>query len=715
MNVLYALNGLLAGHNKTLSLQRLLDRAEWDDLPTLQAVLDVASRECHCLFQHDKVSARALHAVPFSQFPVLAHLQGGEWVILESLGEQDVALARLDGAEKRHEVLAWGEFRQLYQGELIRLVPETQVRDRRIADLLKPTGRSWFRRMLMQHRGSYKAIAMATFVGNFLAISSALFAMQVWDRVLPAQATNTLWVLALGVFVALGLDFALRNLRAALADSVGKQIGLDIANLSFTRMLDIKPDEKPASSGTMIAQLREIDGVRDTLTSTSVLALMDIPFVLVFFGVIWFVGGELVYVVALAIPLLVIPGLIAQWPLAHYANQNLKERSIRNAMLIEAVEHSEDIKLLQAESRFVALWERINRVSAHSDNHQKRVTNALMAWSNFVQQGVYTLVLVAGVYQILAGNLTQGSVLACTILTGRAIAPIGSVASIFMRLQNARLARKSLNDLFAKGVDHDPEVPKVRRGQLRGQFELSQVQAGYGEDEKVALAVASLVIKPGEKIAILGRTGAGKSTLLRLLSGMQAARQGDILLDGAPIGTLEADDLRRHLAYLPQGSSLFFGTVRENLLLSNPRATDEQLLRTLALAGAESLVQGHPAGLDRMLREGGAGLSGGQKQQLMLARTLLREPDILLLDEPTAAMDDTTERTVITRLTPWLAKRTLIIATHRPMSLALVDRIVVVEQNKIVLDGPKDDVLARLQAPTQMAANANKNPQGAQP
>lgn len=571
-------------------------------------------------------------------------------------------------------------------------------RNERVDDHLVAKPSSWLRGIFANQWSVLLDLGAGSLFGNLLAVGTSLFAMQVWDRVVPARSTNTLWVLASGVALALMLELLLRTARVSIADHFGKQADLRLSGMFFARVLDIRNDARPKSPGTLIAQLRDLEQLRETLTSSTMGVLIDLPFVVAFLFIIWMLGGPLVLVPLAAIPLLILPGLIAQIPLARLSKEGLSEAALRNAILMESIYRVEDIKTLQGEARFRHLWSDVNQVSADIGLRQRFLTGLLVNFAQTVQQLAYVGVLVAGVYGILDASLSFGAVLACSILTSRTIAPLAQIPAILSRLQNARVGKKGLDSLLTLPVDHDPEKRAYHKPTVAGQYRFESVSYSFDPQEKPALVIPRLQIEAGERIAILGRVGAGKSTLLRLAAGLATPSQGRILLDGTPMSQIDVADIRRNVGSVLQESSLFYGTLRENLQIARPLATDEEMMAAMRLARGEQLLLNQPHGLDLKLREGGLGLSGGQKQALILARTFLRSPNVLLLDEPTASFDEATESAVIERLRNWAGHRTMLIATHRYPVLSLVDRVIVIDGGRIVQDGPKDEVLKALRS-----------------
>lgn len=589
-------------------------------------------------------------------------------------------------------------------------------RDQRIDQFVQPHKKHWF---WENFRGSGRKIAeisLASILGNVLALAGILFSMQVYDRVIPAQSFPTLWVLFFGVVLAAGMEYIIRLMRTLVSDLMGKKIDLKVSSLFFVRAMSIKNDDRPKSTGSFISQLREIDQVRELLTSTTVSAAADMPFVLLFLGIMFFIGGPLVIIPLLAIPLIVIPGILIQWPMAKLAKEGMRESALRNAVLVETIEGIEDIKALQAEAYFQRQWEQTHEVSAAVGMKQRLWGARLTGWASTVQQLTYGGMLVFGVYLVLSGDITTGTLVASSMLSSRTIAPLMQLTMVFSRWQHAKSAMRGLDELLKKPVDRPADAELSHCPTLSGHFNVRNLQYTYDkENSPNVLGIGQLEIKPGERVAILGKVGAGKSTLLKLLSGQASPSQGKILIDGVDMTKVEPADIRRQMGYLSQDSRLFFGTLRQNLMLGYPHATDQEMLQALRISGALSMVQADASSLDKIINEGGRGLSGGQRQMVMLSRMILRNPQVVLLDEPTASMDEQLEDYVIRQLHAWLVGRTLIVVTHRPALLKLVDRIVVMDNGRVVADGPRDQILATAatNTPAPAAAVVAETKQGA--
>ena len=626
--------------------------------------------------------------------PVILLLENGSVAVVEAIDAEGRARYWLS---EGGDVVRESELTELLaQSQPQVAVPGVAARgrDARIDEFVQPYEQHWFWKNFRGMGRRIAEISLASVVSNVLALAGILFSMQIYDRVIPAQSEPTLWVLFVGVLIAAAIEYLIRLMRTQVSDLMGKRIDLKVSSMLFARAMNIRNEARPKSTGSFISQLREIDQVRELLTSTTVGAAADLPFIILFLFIMGFIGGPLVIIPLLAIPLIVIPGLLVQIPMARLAKEGMREGALRNAVLVETIEGVEDIKALQAEPYFQRQWEQTHEVSAAIGMKQRLWGARLTGWASSVQQLTYAGMLVFGTYLVLAGDITTGTLVASSLLSSRTIAPLMQLTMIFSRWQHAKSAMKGLDELLKKPLDQPEEGEMAHCPTLTGHYDLRNVQYTYDEENvKNVLTIGQLQIKPGERIALLGKVGAGKSTLLKLLAGQAKATQGKVIVDGVDINRIDPIDLRRQLGWLSQDSRLFFGTLRQNLMLGNPHASEQEMLQALRVSGALSLVQQDAASLDRIINEGGRGLSGGQRQMVLISRMILRQPQVVLLDEPTASMDEQLEEHVIRQMKSWLSGRTLVLVTHRPALLKLVDRIVVMDNGRIVADGPRDEIL----------------------
>ncbi|WP_175911536.1 MULTISPECIES: type I secretion system permease/ATPase [unclassified Burkholderia] len=588
---------------------------------------------------------------------------------------------------------------EIYGGFAILVKPAAKVDTRAGEVTPEPIGH-WLFKTVWRYRRFYYSAAVGAVLINVLGLASIFFTMNVYDRVVPNQAFVTLWSLAIGVAIAMAFEGISRYTRSHLLDAAGKKADLVMGTILFRKALSIQMEHKPQSSGSFANQLREFESVRDFATSATLSAVTDLPFVLLFAGVIFAVGGPLGWIPALMIPIIVGISVTIQWPLARAMKESLREASLKQGVLIESIEGLETLKAVGGEGYMQKRWETFSAMQSATSQRTKTLSSRAMTIVQFLQQVQTVVLVVTGVYLITEGRLTQGSLIASVMLASRATAPLNAVMGLALRFQQAKAAFESLNRLMEMPSERDPSREYLTNPPLVGRVELKDVRFSYPappmQPNPEILKGIHLAIEPGERVAVLGRIGSGKSTLLRVMGRMYMPTQGAMFLGGLAVEQIDPADWRRAVGYVGQDGRLFYGSLRQNVMIARPDATTEELLRVLKLTGLDHVAARHPMGVNLPIGEGGAGLSGGQRQLVALARTLLTHPQLLLLDEPTSAMDTQTEAAFIEHLARATAGQTLIVVTHRPSLLSLVDRIVVVEDGRIVADGPKEEILARL-------------------
>ncbi|MGM0517796.1 MAG: type I secretion system permease/ATPase [Pseudomonadota bacterium] len=653
--------------------------------------LDLVGRALHRVGVEGRVLAMRLDELGHRLLPALLVMRDGATAVLVEW-QDDEAVVLLPESGGGSERLSRQALAERYSGSAV--VARLAFRpDDRAGEFAREQGEHWLKGPLKKHWKTWGEVAVAALMANVLAISTALFAMQVYDRVIPTAAHDTLWILASGVVLAVVLEFVLRSLRAHLLDVTGKGLDLQLSSLLFDRVMQLKLAAKPGSTGAFSSQIREFEAVREFFTSSTVGTISDMPFVLLFLGVIGYIGGPVVWVPFIAIWLIVLPGLLAQGHLARLSRQNLHEGAVRQGVLLESIENLETVKATRAEGRNLRLWEHLSADLAEVGVRVRRLSTMLGYGATLVQQLTYVGVVVVGVYLIGAGEMTIGALIASTILASRTIAPMTQVAGILARWQHVKVALEGLDDLMQAPVERPAGRTFARKPSLRGHYRLEDVTLSYQEDGPAALAIRSLEIDAGDKVVLLGGNGAGKSSLLRILAGFSDPGSGRVVLDDVNLGQIEPADRRRAIGYLPQDIALFYGTLRENLLLDGAPHDDDQLFEVLEVVGLGHFVRRHPLGLDLPI-QGSGSVSGGQRQAIGLARLLLQDPRIVLMDEPTSAFDQTSENRVIDYLQGWLAGRTLVVSTHKKTLLSLVRRAVVLRDGRVVKDGPMESVVS---------------------
>lgn len=598
--------------------------------------------------------------------PFIVALPDGRAMYAESISADGRVQVILQGGGQHKNHVTMDDLLKLTQGgEVILTRPERNVPDARVDDYIKPFKKSWF-----------------------------------WDVVLRDRKYFT------SVLIAMGFEFTMRIMRVRLIDLIGKRADLKITDTVFGHALRIRMKERMRSTGTFVSQLRELENVRETITSTTVTAASDLPFFFLFLVILWLIAGPLALVPLVALFVMILPGLLLQPKLEVLANEAMRESTLRNASLIEAVQCAEDIKFHRAEPRFQQEWNYLNEKVGDTNLKVKFITQGLMTWSQTIQTLVFAVTVLCGAFLVMDGAITTGALLGASILSSRMMAPMAQISGLLARWQSTKVSLKSLNELMEKPVDAQYGTRLVHKPSLTGHYEFENVAITYDLQASPVLTIGSLTIRPGEKIAILGRNGSGKSTLLYALSGLLDPVAGQVRLDGINLAAIDPYDVRRDIGYLGANSRLLHGTLRDNMTLGAPKADDAQIIRALQIAGVADLVSSSPQGLSRVLWEGGIGLSGGQRQAVLLARTILTNPNIVLLDEPTSALDEIAEQKLIAGLKTWSQDKTLIVTTHRTSVLQLADRIIVMNNGRIALDGARDEVLKNLMSGSDAPAKA---------
>ncbi len=582
-----------------------------------------------------------------------------------------------------------------YSGYALFLRPEYQF-DGRTDDVAAPPAGSWFWGTLGTFWAAYGQVIMASVLINLFALASPLFIMNVYDRVVPNNAIATLWVLAIGAVIVFGFDFLLRNLRGYFVDAAGKSADVILASRIFRQVLNIEMQVRPQSAGAFASNLRDFESVREFFTSATVTTLVDLPFAFFFISIVWLLAGPVAYVPIAAVPLLILVGWLVQIPLNHAVGKVHAEAAQKHGILVEAIGGLETVKSLGAEGRMQSKWERFVGLTAETSRRSRLLSSLAINFSVLSSQLVTVGVMLVGVYMIGKGNLTVGGLIASVILSGRAMAPLGQLANVMVRLHQARAALGTLNKIMAMPVERPVGKVFVSRPVTQGAIELKNVEFSYPNQKLPALNGVSFRIEPGEKVAIIGRIGSGKSTIGKLLIGLYQPNEGSVLIDGVDLRQMDPADVRHGIGYVPQDVFLFFGTVRDNIAMAAPYVDDNLVIRAAELAGADEFIRRHPMGYDLPVGERGEALSGGQRQTIAVARALILDPPVLVLDEPTSSMDHSSESRLKGRLEGILPGKTLVVISHRASLLTLVDRIIVLDGGRVVLDGSRDAVLQRL-------------------
>lgn len=624
--------------------------------------------------------------------PALLLTDSGSTVLLVSLND-DQATVLLPETGKGEETLSIEQLNAIYTGTAV-LAKTKYRKDDRAGNYAREEPEHWFKGPLKACWPAYAEVAVASFVANLLAIATSLFALQVYDRVVPNSAFDTLFVLASGVVLAIVIDFILRVLRAHLLDATGKKLDIQLSSQLFERVMQIRLSAKPASTGAFSSQIREFESVREFFTSSTAATISDFPFIAIFLGVIAYIGGTVVWVPIFAILLMLLPSLLMQRKLARLSRANLREGAIKHGLMLEVIDNLETVKTTRAEGRNLQLWEELSAQLAQENITLKRIHSFLTLGSGMIQQLCYVGVLIVGVFEISEGNLTIGGLIACTMLVSRTIAPVNQMTGVLVRWQHVKVALEGLDELMRSPIERAENRKFVRKTSLAGDYHLENIQFRYSQEAALILDIQTLNIEAGSRIMLLGCNGAGKSTLLRILAGLSDLTNGRVLLDNVNLSQIDPSDRRQGIGYLPQDIALFHGTLRDNLLLDGEEHSDQELLQALDAIGLGTTVRQHSLGLDLPI-EGNGSVSGGQRQAIGLARIILQDPKVVLMDEPTAAFDQVSEEKVLIFLNQWLQGRTLIMSTHKRRMLTLGQRGIVLQQGKVVMDGPLKEILSK--------------------
>lgn len=637
---------------------------------------------------------RNLEAISTLNLPVLLLLEGDRCAVLRRWGDDGRALILPCEAEGGEQWVSREELTAAYSGQALFARPRHELEDLRAP--LMPRVEAWFRDTLKLSRWLYSDAILASLMINLLGLMVPLFVMQTYDRVVPNQATSTLWVLAIGLLIGTLFELILRVVRAHLLDQAGKKTDLILSATLFERITGMAMKARPATIGGFAQSIHDFQGLREFLTAVTLTSIIDLPFAVLMLAVIGLLGGWLVVIPLIAFPVTIIFAMLIQVRLRDTVEKSLSLGALRQALLIETLGGLETLKACSAESERQYQWETTHGALTRLDSHARNLSALATNGTLFIQQFCGMATIVAGVYSIIAGNLSVGALVATYMLGSRVLAPLGQIAGLITRYQQAQLTMRSTDALMALPQEREARQRPLERTQLQGALEVSHVSFRYAGQNAPALDNLAFGMKPGERIGIIGRSGSGKSTLARLIMGFYAPDEGQILLDGLDLRQLDVADLRQQIGYVAHDLPLLAGSLRDNLTLGARYVSDARMLEVAEITGVSELARQHPQGFDRPVGERGQLLSGGQRQAVLLARAMLLEPPIVLLDEPTSHMDNSSEDALRKRLHGWVQGKTLLLVTHRTSMLSLVDRLVVMDNGRIVADGPKEAVIEAL-------------------
>lgn len=629
--------------------------------------------------------------------PCILMLRGKKACILQSFSKDkrtaNIITPELSTGTSTIEI---SKLKEEYLGYAYYLKREFVPEDTSSTKLIDAGNDHWFWGTLKRSKKIYFDVVLASFIINLFVLASPLFTMNVYDRVVPNNAVETLWVLALGVSVVYGIDLFLKFVRSYFLEIAGKKSDIIMSSILFERVMDMKFSNKPKSVGSFASNLKEFDTVRNFFSSASLAAIVDLPFAIIFLIVTYFIGSYIVLVPIIIMIAILCYTFFIKDPLQNAIKSTFEASAIKNGILIESLSSLETIKTLGASGHIQWNWEEATGEIANRSIKSKIITTSITTVTSFLVQLNTIAIIVLGVYMIQDTHLTMGGLIAAVMLSSRAIAPMGQVASLAANFEQTKTAYQSLSKIMQMPVERPEGKKFVRRNSFDGKIEFKNVSFTYPDTTKGSLDRINFVIQPGEKVGIIGKNGSGKTTLQKLILGLYSPTEGSVLIDGIDINQIDPADLRRNIGYVPQDVVLFKGTVRENIVQKAPYVDDIQIIKAAKVSGVDEYVNAHPLGFDMPVFERGDGISGGQRQSIAVARAFLLDSPIILLDEPTNSLDNTVENKLKINLKTNTANKTMLLVTHRTSMLDLVDRLIVMDNGKILLDGPRDEVLARL-------------------
>ncbi|MGF1695586.1 type I secretion system permease/ATPase [Vibrio lamellibrachiae] len=643
-----------------------------------------------------KENRAELNEIPDLILPVVLLLKGGDACVLNSINADNKEAEIVTGESGLVPiVISLEDLETQFTGRYF-LVKKQFRYDERSPEVLKTREGHWFWGTIWQSKKIYRDVLIASILINIFAVAAPMFTRLVYDKVVPNLAFETLWVLASGIFVIFLFDLTLKLLRSYFIDVAGKKSDILISSKLFSKVLGIRMESKPPSVGAFARHLQEFESIREFFTSATISSLIDLPFSLLFLVLIWLMAGDIVYVPIVGVLILVIYSLLIQGPLRRAIEEGSRLASQKYANLIESISGLETVKLFGAQSQFQYRWEEAVAHMANWNIKSKRITDGIQNTAGFVQQASNVGMIIVGVYLIAEGELTMGGLIAATMLSGRAIGPMVQLSLLSTRYNQAKSSMTIIEQVMQMPDEQEEGKRYIHRPIVQGKIELDRVTFSYPDSPVASIRDLSLSINPGEKVAIIGRIGSGKTTLERLIMGLYQPTEGSVRIDETDIKQLHHIDIRRNIGCVPQDSNLFYGSIRDNITLGRPLADDRDVMDAANRAGVTVFTQQDPAGLERQVGEGGLLLSGGQRQAVAIARAILGRPPVLLLDEPTSAMDNRSEMHIKHQLGQMTEKETLILITHKTSMLDIVDRVIVMEKGSIIADGPKNQVLTNL-------------------
>ena len=642
-----------------------------------------------------KAVSRKIEEIDNKALPAVMILEDNKACVVLNIDKKDKIVTLIMPHVNEGEThISIESLQQIYTNNLLIVKPAYNFENRVQKDIDIKDNKRWFFRTMKKNISIYKLVIIAAILINIFVIFVPLFTMNVYDRVLPNKSIDTLWVLLVGIVFVLFFDLILKLIRAYFIEQAGKRADIRMSSKIFDQLLNIKLDSKPSSTGMFVSRLQSFESVREFFTTATITAFVDLPFVLLFIGVIFYIGGDLAYVSLATMLIAITFSWFMQRPIKKNILNSAKEEQIKQTVLTETVTGLEIIKSVRALNRMRTHWERSISQTSYYGNKSHYLSQIVTYFVGFISQLSGVLIVAFGVILASEGTITMGAIIAAMMLNSRVIGPVSQIVGMIIRLDRTMLSLENIDEIMKMPVERDPNKNFLSRPDLKGDIIFKDIEFSYKDQKFNVLKNINLTIKEGEKVGIIGKIGSGKSTFAKLLLNLYEPDKGSVIVNNTDIRQIDPVDLRRSIGYVPQEPFLFMGSIKDNISIAEQYASDEQILKASKIAGVHDFLGKHEAGYDLIVGERGEGLSGGERQSVTLARAILSNPNILLLDEPTNMMDELSETKFKKSLETIIKDKTLLLITHKPSLLSLVDRLIVIEDGKVVADGPKEKIIS---------------------
>jgi ATP-binding cassette subfamily C protein LapB len=681
-------------HERHATVESLIaGLAMYDSVMTPKMFIESANR----IGLSTKTVQRELKDISKAALPTVLILNNNRACVLVDIdhqkGKASVIMPDINSGETK---LKLKDLEEEYSQFALIVKPEYNFNNRIQKEVLIKKPQQWFWGTMKQNTTIYRKVIVAALLINLFILATPMFTMNVYDRVLPNNALATLWVLAIGILVVMLFDFVLKLMRAHFIEVAGKRSDIIMSSKIFDQLMNIRLDAKPASTGQFVSRLQSFESVREFFTSATVASIVDLPFIVLFVIIIFYIGGYVGFISIFTVIIAFGFSWYMQKPIKETVEQSSKEDQIKQTTLTEAVAGLEIIKSVRAQNRMRTHWENSIEKTTYYGKKSHFLSQIVTFFTAFISQFSNIAIVIAGVYLAGEGQMTMGAIIAAMMLNGRVIAPVSQIVGMIIRFDRTMLSLENIDEIMNMPVEKNENKSYLSRENLNGDIEFKDVTFSYKDQNFEVLKNINLTIKQGEKVGIIGKIGSGKSTLWKLIMNLYEPKKGSLLIDKSDIRQIDPVDLRRAIGCVPQEPFLFMGTIKDNITIGEQNASDAEILKASKIAGVHDFLAKHDNGYDLIVGERGEGLSGGERQSVTLARALITEPNIMILDEPTNSMDGQTEEIFKRRMKDIVKDKTLILVTHRPSVLSLVDRLIVMDDGKIIADGAKEEVLQAL-------------------